>query len=40
MYDDNNLKISKVPLKGLNKEQKIIVKNAKREEDIRNKLLE
>jgi len=40
MDDDNNLKISKVPLKELNKEQKIIVKNAKREEDIRNKLLE
>ncbi len=37
---DNNLKISKVPLKELNKEQKIIVANAKREEDIRNKLLE
>ena len=40
MDDDSNLKISKVPLKELNKEQKIIVKNAKREEDIRNKLLE
>ena len=40
MDDYNNLKISKVPLKELNKEQKIIVKNAKREEDIRNKLLE
>ena len=40
MDNDNNLKISKVPLKELNKEQKIIVKNAKREEDIRNKLLE
>ena len=40
MDDDNNLKISKVPLKELNKEQKIIVKNAKREDDIRNKLLE
>ena len=40
MDDDNNLKISKVPLKELNKEQKIIVANAKREEDIRNKLLE
>lgn len=40
MDDDNNLKISKIPLKELNKEQKIIVQNAKREEDIRNKLLE
>jgi len=40
MDDDDNLKISQVPLKELNKEQKIIVKNAKREEDIRNKLLE
>ena len=38
--DDNNLKISRVPLKELNQEQKIIVKNAKREEDMRNKLLE
>jgi len=38
--DDNNLEISKVPLKKLNNEQKIIVANAKREEDIRNKLLE
>ena len=40
MDNENNLKISKVPLKELNEEQKIIVKNAKREEDIRNKLLE
>ena len=40
MDDDDNLKISKVPLKELNKEQKLIVKNAKREEDMRNKLLE
>ena len=40
MGDDENLKISNVPLKELNKEQKIIVANAKREEDIRNKLLE
>ena len=40
MDDDNNLKISKAPLKELNKEQKIIIANAKREEDIRNKLLE
>ena len=40
MDENNNLEISKVPLKGLNKEQQIIVANAKREEDIRNKLLE
>ncbi len=40
MDDDNNLKISKVPLKELSEEQKIILANAKREEDIRNKLLE
>jgi len=40
MDDNNNLKISKVPIKELNKQQKIIVANAKREEDIRNKLLE
>ena len=40
MDDDDNLKISKVPLKELNQEQKLIVKNAKREEDMRNKLLE
>ena len=40
MDDNNNFKISKVPLKELNKEQKIIVANTKREEDIRNKLLE
>ena len=38
--DDDNLKISRVPLKELNQEQKIIVKNAKREEDMSNKLLE
>ena len=40
MDDNNNLKISKVPLKKLNEEQKLIVANAKREEDISNKLLE
>ena len=40
MDDNSNLKISKVPLKELNKEQKIIVANAKREDDISNKLLE
>ena len=38
--DDDNLKVSKVPIKELNNKQKIIVANAKREEDIRNKLLE
>ena len=40
MDDNNNLKISKEPLKELNEQQKTIVANAKREEDIRNKLLE
>ena len=40
MDDNNNLKISKVPLKELNEEHKIIIANAKREEDIKNKLLE
>ena len=38
--DDDNLKISRVSLKELNQEQKKIVKNAKRDEDMRNKLLE
>ena len=37
---NSNLKITKLPLKELNEEQKIIVANAKREEDISNKLLE
>ncbi len=40
MDDNDNLKISKVPIKELNNKQKIIIANAKREEDIRNKLLE
>jgi len=40
MDDDASLKISKVPLKELNEEQKNILANAKKEEDIRNKLLE
>ena len=41
MDDESNLKISKVPLKELNEEQKTIVTNLKkREEDIRSKLLE
>ena len=39
MDDDNNLKISKVPLKELNEKQKQLLK-MQREEDIRNKLLE
>ncbi len=38
--DNDNLKISKEPLKKLNAEQKKIIANAKREDDIRNKLLE
>ena len=38
--DKNNLKVTKVPIKELSEEQKKIVANAKREEDIRNKLLE
>ena len=37
---NSNLKISTVPLKELSEKQKIIVRNIKREEDIRNKLLE
>ena len=40
MDDNNDLKISKVPLKELSDEQKIIVANAKRDDDIRDKLLE
>jgi len=40
MDNNSNLKISKVPLKELNEEQKLILANAKKEEDIRNKLLE
>ena len=40
MENNNNLKISKRPLKELDKEQKIIVANAKREDHIRNRLLE
>ncbi len=38
--ENGNLKISKVPIKELNEKQKTIIKNAKREEDIKNKLLE
>jgi succinate dehydrogenase / fumarate reductase flavoprotein subunit len=40
MDDNNDMKSSKVPLKELNVEQKTIVAKAKRDEDIRNKLLE
>ena len=40
MDDNSNLKVSKIPLKELNEEQITIVANSKREEDIRNKLLE
>ena len=40
MDNNSNLKISKIPLKELNDKQKAIIENAKREEDISNKLLE
>ena len=40
MDDNSKLRISKIPLKELNEEQKVIVANAKREEDLRHKLLE
>ena len=40
MDDNSNLKLSKVPLKQLNEKQKKILACAKRDEDIRNKLLE
>ena len=40
MDADDNLKISNAPLKKLNEGQKTIIANAKRDEDIRNKLLE
>jgi len=40
MDENHNLKISKLPIKELNEEQKKIIENVKREEDIRNKLLE
>ena len=40
MDDNSNLKISNVPQKELTDIQKEIVAKAKREEDIRNKLLE
>ena len=35
-----NQVLNELPIKEINKELKIIVKNLKREEDIRNKLLE
>ena len=38
--ENSNLKVSKLPLKELNENQKIIVANTKREEDIKDKLLE
>ncbi len=38
--ENSNLKISKVPIKELNEKQKKIIKNSKRGEDIKNKLLE
>ena len=37
---NSNLRISKVPLKELNENLKSIISNAKREEDIKDKLLE
>ena len=40
MDENFNLKISKSPLKELNENLKIIIANAKREEDIKDKLLE
>ncbi len=40
MDENGNLKISKVPLKKLNEKLKKIIANAKREENIRDKLLE
>jgi len=40
MDKTNNLKISKIPLKELNKNQKTIIANSKKEEDVRGKLLE
>ena len=40
MDENSNLKITKEPLKKLTEEQKIILANSKREEDIKNKLLE
>ncbi len=38
--EDSNLKISTIPLKGLNENLKTIISNAKKEEDSKDKLLE
>ena len=40
MDENSNLKISKSPLKGLNKKLKIIISNASKEEEIKGRLLE
>ena len=40
MEDNNILKISKLPLKELNKNLKVMIMNTTKEEDIKNKLLE
>ena len=40
MDEDENLKISKIPLKEFNKNLKNIVENSTRDEDIKDKLLE
>ena len=40
MDENSNLKISKVPIKNLNEELKILVSNAKKEEEFKGKLLE
>ena len=40
MDSNSNLKISKLPLKELNESLNTIIANAKKEEDIKNKLLE
>ncbi len=40
MDENSNLKISKIPLKELNENLKTIIANAKRDEDIKDKLLE
>ena len=40
MDEKCNLKISKVALKELNDNQKLLIANTKREEDIKDKLLE
>ena len=40
LLKNSDLKITRSPLKELNKKLKIIIKNGTREEDIRDKLLE